>query len=245
MQNFYVIYVQTFSIALPMLAVAIGCFGAFRAQLRPAQIGMFIAVSSVVFGLWYATAMPLSQAGAFNVPAVLGEPPIVLMYLFGGASVVWALAWLTPLGRQLSEATPLSAIAAFQIPRLMGGLFVVGWLVGDLPALFALPAGLGDILAGIAGWQASRALAAGAPNAHRLLWRATVIGIADFILAVVLGILTSPGFAHFYAQDAPNIINDHPLAMFPAYFVPIFLGFHLIAIARLRRDRRQGTMARA
>lgn len=245
MQNFYVIYVQIFSIALPILAVAIGCFGAFRANLSPAQIGLFIAVSGAVFGFWYATALPLSEAGLFNVPVVFGEPPVVLMYLFGGAFGIWALAWLTPLGRRLSEATPLSAIAAFQIPRLMGGLFVVGWLARDLPALFALPAGLGDILAGIAGWQASRALAMGAPNAHRLLWRATVIGIADFILAVVLGILTSPGFAHLYALDAPNIINDHPLAMFPAYFVPIFLGFHFIAISRLRRDRDQGMMAHA
>lgn len=93
------------------------------------------------------------------------------MFLFGGATLIWGLAWLTPLGRHITEATSLSAIAAFQIPRIMGGLFLIGWIAGDIPALFALPAGLGDILAGIAGWQASRALAKGEPNA-RSFWRA-------------------------------------------------------------------------
>lgn len=122
---------------------------------------------------------------------------------------------------------------------------MIGWLASDIPALFAIPAGLGDIWAGIAGWQASRALASGAPHARRLLVRANVIGIADFAMAVLLGIVTSTGFAHLFAQDAPNIINDHPLAMFPAYFVPIFLGFHVIALARMRTENRRDTTTHA
>ena len=135
-------------------------------------------------------------------------------------------------------ATPLSAVAAFQIPRVMGGVFLIGWIAGGIPAEFAIPAGLGDIWAGIAGYQASRALATNAPNAHRLLARANVIGIADFVVAVGTGIMTSEGFLHILSKDAPNIVNDYPLALFPAYFVPIFLGFHLIAISRMRAEQR-------
>jgi hypothetical protein len=113
-------------------------------------------------------------------------------------------------------------------------------MAGDIPALFAIPAGIGDILAGIAGWQASRALAVGKPEARRLLARANLIGIVDFVVAVGLGIVTSQGLAHLFAHEAPNIINDYPLAMFPAYIVPIFLGFHFIAIARMRQESWRG-----
>lgn len=242
---FYEFYVRAFAIALPLLAIVIASFGAFRAGFRPTQTALFVAVTASVFASWYAVAIPLSQAGKFNVPAEFGDLPIVLLFLFGGAFTIWALAWLTPLGRRLTEATPLSAIAAFQIPRVMGGLFLIGWLAGDIPAIFAIPAGVGDILAGIAGWQASQALARGAPNARRLLARANWIGIVDFALAVLLGIVTSQGFAHLYAIEAPNIINDHPLAMFPAFFVPIFLGFHFIALARMRTEGARSKIAHA
>ena len=228
MADFYELYVRALSVSLALLAVAIGCIGASRAQLTPRQYGAFLLVAALFFGLWYAIAMPLAAAGRFNVPATLGDPPIVLLFLFGGSTLLFGLAWWTPLGRRLTDATPLGAIAGFQIPRVVGGVFLLGWMAGDIPALFAIPAGLGDILAGIVAWQASRAIAEGRPEARRLLMRATWIGI-----------MTSEGFAHLFSRSAPNIINDYPLAMFPAYVVPIFLGFHGIAIARLRQEARQ------
>ncbi|MEL6888763.1 MAG: hypothetical protein AAFO86_08640 [Pseudomonadota bacterium] len=234
MTDFFLLYVRTFAVALPVIAVAILMLGASRAQLTGRETSIAITVAAFGLGLWFAVATPLSQADAFNVPPTLQDPPVVLGFLLGGAALIWTLGWLTPLGRRITQATPLSAIAAFQIPRIMGGLFLLGWLAGSIPAAFALPAGLGDIWAGIAGWQASKALAADAPNARKLLIRANIIGIVDFVLAVGLGIMTSEGFAHVLSADAPNIINDHPLALFPAFFVPLFLGFHLLSLSRLR-----------
>lgn len=236
MADFYEVYVRAMCMILVIVAVAIGCIGARRARLSPLRFGLFLTTTVLLFGSWYATAIPLAQAGHFNVPATPSDPPVVLMFLFGGSFLLFGLAWWTPLGRKVIEATPLAVVAAFQIPRVIGGVFLIGWVAGDIPALFAIPAGLGDILAGIAAWQASRALTQNRPEARRLLMRATWIGIADFAIAVVLGIVTSAGFAHLFALKAPNIINDYPLAMFPAYIVPIFLGFHLIAIARVRHE---------
>ena len=238
MTEFLIFYVRTFAVALPLMAIAIMMIGANRAHLTPQQTGVSVAVVAFLFGLWFAVVVPPSENDVLNVPPTLQDPPVVLAFLFGGAAIVWALAWLTPLGRRITMATPLSSIAAFQIPRIMGGVFLIGWLGGSIPWQFALPAGLGDIWAGIAGWQASKALASGAPNARKLLMRANIIGIVDFIFAVGLGIMTSEGFAHLMAHDSPNIVNDHPLALFPAYFVPIFLGFHLISISKMRAERK-------
>ncbi len=238
MTDFLIFYVRTFAVALPLIAIAIMMIGVGRANLTAQQTGVAITVAALLFGLWFAVVVPPSESNVLNVPPTLQDPPIVLGFLFGGAAIVWGLAWVVPLGRRITMATPLAAIAAFQIPRIMGGVFLIGWLGGSIPAEFALPAGLGDIWAGIAGWQASKALASGAPNARKLLMRANIIGILDFVFAVGLGIMTSEGFAHLLSQDAPNIVNDHPLALFPAFFVPIFLGFHFIAISKLRAERR-------
>lgn len=241
MHSFYMFYVNVFAVILPLCAAAIGSIGVAQAQLSYRQTAFVISIAALVFGIWFATASKLAELNVFNVPDTINEAPVVLLFLVGGTLAIWWLSWMTDLGRLVTLATPLSAIASFQILRVMGGVFLIGWIAGDIPALFALPAGLGDILAGITGWKAAHSLK-GSPSYGRrwLIW-ANLIGIADFILAVGLGIVTSSGFAYLALWDSPNIINDHPLALFPAYFVPIFLAFHFLTIARLRYDgkRRQ------
>ena len=153
MSEFMEAYVHSFAIILPVLAVGIMMVGAANAKLSMPKVTLVVVLAGTVFGLWYAAAMELSQEGMFRVPASLQEAPLVLAFLFGGMLLVWALAWLTPIGRQITLATPLSAIAAFQIPRIMGGVFLIGWLAGRIPLEFAIPAGLGDIWAGVAGYQ--------------------------------------------------------------------------------------------
>ena len=233
------IFVRVFAVALPVWVMAILALGAVRAGLSGFRMAQAVIWTALIGGVWFAASVPLAQIGAFRVPDSFAEPPLVIGFLIGGAVLIWGLARLTATGRQITDAAPLSAIASVQIARVMGGLFLIGWLMGRVPPEFAIPAGLGDIWAGIAGYQATRALTEGAPDARRKLARANTIGLADFALAVVLGVMTSEGMFHTLSKDAPNIINDYPLALFPAYFVPIFMGFHFIAISRLRAERKE------
>jgi hypothetical protein len=64
-------------------------------------------------------------------------------------------------------------------------VFVIGWRVASLPAVFALPAGYGDMAIGataaLVAWKVSE-------YAHRsgfIFWQA--LGITDLVLAVGLG----------------------------------------------------------
>lgn len=230
--------VLAFAIALPVLVTAILVLGAVRAGLAGRQIARVAVWIAVISGLWFVASVSLASAGRFRVPESFVEPPIVLAFLFGGSALVWALARLTPIGRRVTDATPLSTVASLQIARIMGGVFLIGWLMGRVPPEFAIPAGLGDIWAGLAAYRASQALALGAPEARRRLARANTIGLLDVVLAVTLGVLTSEGLFHALSKDAPNIINDYPLALFPAFLVPIFVGFHLISMSLLRAEAR-------
>lgn len=131
----------------------------------------------------------------------------------------------------------------FQIFRIMGGVFILGWLVDEIPWQFALPAGLGDIWAGVAGYRAMTAVNRGAADAAaKVLW-ANVIGLADFVVAVLTGLVTSEGFLHLLAQDRPNIINAYPLGLFPAFIVPLFISFHFVLLGKLRQACRQAALA--
>jgi hypothetical protein len=62
MLTFYEFYVAAFTVALPLFAVAIGSFSAFNAKLSLMQIGIFVTISAIIFGRWYAApflALPI------------------------------------------------------------------------------------------------------------------------------------------------------------------------------------------
>ena len=228
-------YVQVFAALLPALALGILGAGAIRAGLPLKRAGLALGLVALILGLWHAAVVALAKAGILMPPATFSDPPFALMPLLGGAFLLWALGRLTATGRAILGGLDQRLLIGFQIPRLMGGVFLLGWMMGDIPWQFALPAGLGDIWAGLAAIQAMRAIDRGDIDADRIVMRANIIGLGDFVVAVSTGLITSTGFLHLLAQDTPNIINAYPLALFPGYFVPIFIAFQLFSIGALRR----------
>jgi hypothetical protein len=64
-----------------------------------------------------------------------------------------------------------------------------------------------------------------------------VFGIADLVVAVTMGGMTSPGRVHILALDAPNLlISSYPLVMVPTFAVPLALMLHSLVLWRLRRE---------
>jgi len=230
------IYVLAFLTFLPAVALGLLATGAVRAGVKASQTAWALGVVAALLGLWAAAMVPLAQAGILMPPPTILDPPIALMPLIGGALVLWGLGRFTVTGQAILNGLDQRHLIGFQIFRVMGALFILGLAMGKVPWQFALPAGIGDVWAGIAAIQALRALNRGAPNSRALVVRANVIGLADFVVAVCTGLITSEGFLHLLSKDAPNIINMYPLALFPAFFVPIFIAFHLFSLAALRHD---------
>jgi len=236
-------YVRFFAVLLPALLITLVTLGAARAGLNTQQTLRTAAFIAALFGIWFAISSLLGQAGLLMPPPTLTDPPIVLFVLFGGAALLFTLARGTNTGRSITDALGQDMLIGFQIPRIMGAVFVLGWLLGAIPWQFALPAGLGDIWAGVAGYRAMRATQRGDPNAAQMVLRANIIGLADFAVAIVTGLITSEGFLHLLSRDAPNIINAYPLALFPGFFVALFTAMHMLSLSRLRQDNRAEALA--
>ena len=230
-------YVLAFAVLLPAMFVLLAAIGALGAGFSHARTISISAGLAGLFGLWFALASAMAGAELLMPPSTITGPPYVLMLMIGGALTLWGLARFTAPGRAITDALDQSHLIGFQIPRVMGGVFLIGWALGAIPWQFAIPAGLGDIWAGVASYQAMQAVRRGDANADRLVLRANIIGLADFVVAVSTGLLTSEGFLHLLSQDAPNIINQYPLALFPGFFVAIFLAAHFISLSRMASDR--------
>jgi hypothetical protein len=115
-----------------------------------------------------------------------------------------------------------------------GIAFLITMALGHLPALFALPAGLGDITTGVAAVLLRRRPARGAGR-RAALWL-NGFGLADLVVALTLGALT----AYQLIQVTPtgSAISALPLALVPTAEVPLLLALHITSVSALTRSSR-------
>ncbi|MBV9246148.1 MAG: hypothetical protein JO366_15185 [Methylobacteriaceae bacterium] len=135
------------------------------------------------------------------------------------------------------DAAPASWLIGLQLYRVIGANFLVLWAYGGaIPGVFALPAGIGDVLTGLLALPTALALAAGAPRSRIAAIAWNILGIADLIAAVSLGAMTSPGPLQLMAFDRPNLLTTtYPSVMTPAFAVPLSLILHALSLWQLRR----------
>ena len=223
----------------PLVAViALGLIwmGAVRMQ-APARSRYTIAgVLSVALIAWVVVAQYLGSQNAYFAATDTAVPTVLLGLLIPlGAAAV--LLWRLGSVANLVSAIPLPWLVAAQIYRVAGGIFLALWVDGRLPWQFALPAGIGDVMTGVAAVVVAAQLARNAIGAHRATYAWSFFGIADLVVAITMGAMTSPGLPHLLAFDAPNLlISSYPLVMVPTFAVPLALMLHGLVLWRLRRQ---------
>ena len=182
--------------------------------------GLRIAAAFVVFGAamsWVCLAgLPrkLAPAGSLFVPVAWILPSLILF--------VWR-DWF------VSEQLCQKWLVGLQLFRAIGGVFLLEMTRGNIPGIFAYPAGIGDLVVAliallvlvrfrgetrIAGWAIKLVIA---------------VGIADFLSAFFFGFGSSPTPAQIFFPDPPNRVIFFPTGMIPLFLVPTAIFFHVLS----------------
>jgi hypothetical protein len=171
----------------------------------------------------FASALHLFKNDSNRIGLAVGLAALIPVIIFS--------LWFAASGRFRQFALSLNpqTLTALQTWRIVGFVFVLLQAYGVLPAIFAWPAGYGDIAIGatatLVAWKLANPL-------HRngfILWQ--LLGIADLVNAVGLGttvVLISP---HSVPMVAMTVL---PLSLVPTFLVPLFLILHVICIAQAR-----------
>jgi len=187
--------------------------------------------------VWAGLAALLGQSGFFQTE--IGGIPVAIVAAIALPVFGFIIAWRAFAGvRAFVEAQDLATLTAVQGWRVVGAVFVFLWAYGQLPAVFALPAGLGDVVVGLIAPFAAIAVALKAPGWRRAAYGVVIAGLADFAVAVVTGIGSIDGnFLNFAGAPPNSIINALPLVLIPGFLVPVFIIAHMMAIIKLRSAR--------
>lgn len=211
--------------------------GLSRTSLTASQrIATWLAIA-IPLTVWHGAAWVIVAEGLL-LPGALSIPLLPLMIVVPTAIVITLLLRSDRIG-MLLDAMPANWLIGLQAYRVIGGVFFVNWLAGTTPGIFALPAGTGDVITGLMALPTAVALASGRPGSTKaaLFWN--LLGIADLVVAVTLGALTTPGPLQQLALDHPNLTTGtYPTAIIPAFTVPTSLVLHALSLRQLLRRTR-------
>ena len=215
--------------ALAVLVIAAIAYAA-RAERRPAVLW----VGGGAIAAWFALAMVLARAGVWESTPATGFPPLIALAIAVPTAIGIGLLALERV-RPAIDRVPLHWLVGVQVYRVGGCLFLIAWLQDDIPAPFALPAGIGDVIVGLAAPFVALALVrGGVERAWPAVMAWCALGIADLVVAVTMGVLTAPSMFQQLALDAPNAaITTYPLVLIPTFAVPLSIVLHVFVIARL------------
>jgi hypothetical protein len=182
-----------------------------------------------ILAVWFAAALAASLTGVFDSQE---RPPMAIAAAAFGPVTLFALGYLTsPYLRQLVRGADLGLLNLAHAWRIGGMVFVIEYARGNLPGVFALPAGWGDFAIGV-----TAPLVAFAFTSRRVgvIWN--LLGLADLVMAVTLGVLASASPIGILATEVTTApMGRFPLSLIPTFFVPLLMILHLIALAILGR----------
>src|SRR6201995_4590849 len=135
--------------------------GAIRAGLGRPRAGRLAGGAAVVLGGWLAASAVIADRGWYHTRLGHGVPWLPVA-VFGFLFLLLALGRIPVVARVLRAP---GRVARLELPHSFRAVDGVAFLIimglGHVPALWALPAGLGDIAAGVAAPFIARRLAPG------------------------------------------------------------------------------------
>lgn len=189
--------------------------------------------AAALVGAWLLVDVVLGAAGAFEASPDNYVPLIAIGIAAPIGVGVWLLGRAGPMGDYL-RSFPTSWLVGVQLYRAVGAIFLLGWALGVMPGTFALPAGIGDVAVGLVAPFVALRIHRADPGAHRAAITWNLVGLADLVIAVTLGFLTSPSPFQLLADGDPNsLISRFPLVLVPVFAVPLSILFHIAALRRL------------
>jgi hypothetical protein len=233
-------YLWVITIAGPSVIAAAACTalygGAQRAGLSRGRAAVLAGAAAVLLGGWFAATVVIAGNGWYDDGP--GQVPWQPIAMAGSLGLLLALGRIPVVARALAAPGMAGRLALPHMFRVTGVFFLIYLALGHLPALFAVPAGLGDIAAGVAAPLAARRLARG--TGRRAVWWFNVYGLTDLTVGMIIGALTSYQLLSVTPSTAP--IGELPLALVITADVPLMIAMHIWSMAALIRSARPAKM---
>jgi len=216
-------------VVAPMAAVVVAVFAVMWRERTSTRTALVAVIAGAVLAAWAALTVVLALRGFYKPPDTRSPPPVGIQLAIALVGLALFLA-ISPSLRSL--LTNQKNLIRLNVWRLVGAVFLVLMLTGQMPALWALPSGIGDVIVGLAAFSVANRL--DRPGGRRLAIIFNLFGLADLVVAIGLGIMTNPGPAQvFHTTPTSELATQFPLALVPTFLVPLAFVLHFVSLWQL------------
>jgi hypothetical protein len=201
--------------------------GAQGAGLGRRPAALVSGGAAVLLGGWLAVSALLADRLVYHQNPGQTKPWLAVA-LLGVLGTLLAATRIPLVARVLAAPGTTARLILPHTLRLAGASFLIVMALGHLPAIFAVPAGLGDIAIGLAAPPVAGALARGA---HRPAFWFNVLGLLDLVVAVGIGVTV--GYRIVEVTPSGEPLSLLPLALIPTTAVPLLLALHIVSLRQL------------
>ena len=213
-------------------AVVIAIFLVLWRERTSSRESWIALLSGVGLAAWATVTTMLAQRGVFQPPDLYSAPPIGFALLLVLLALAVSLVASPSLRGLLTNQKNLILLNLW---RLVGVVFLILMANGQMPALWALPAGIGDVIVGATAPWIARHVETSQGRRRAIIFN--LFGMADLVVAVGLGIMTSPGpLQAFHTTPTSELATYFPLALVPTFLVPLAFALHVISLWQLSGD---------
>ena len=216
-------------VVVPMAAVVVAVFAVMWRERTSTRTALVAVIAGAVLAAWAALTVVLALRGFYKPPDTRSPPPVGIQLAIALVGLALFLAISPSLRSLLTNQENLIRLNAW---RLVGAVFLVLMLAGQMPALWALPSGIGDVIVGLAAFSVANRL--DRPGGRRLAIIFNLFGLADLVVAIGLGIMTNTGPAQvFHTTPTSELATQFPLALVPTFLVPLAFVLHFVSLWQL------------
>lgn len=197
-----------------------------RATISTLQKRFIQNFCALLFLVWLAATPLLAQSGFF---LGVGIPLALVLTLIFGFVLMFSSTF-----RKLLTITPMHWIISIQVFRVLGVMWLIGYAQGQLPGMFALPAGIGDTLTGLTAPLVAYWSYKNGKGARLIAFIWCLFGTFDLLDAITLANLS----------NATALIGVLPFVLIPAFGVPRSLVLHGYTFWLLVKKRTEKAISR-
>lgn len=193
------------------------------------------AGAGTAWATWVLASVALAGANVYRFAPSKAQPWLPVAMTASIAAVLLGTR-IPVVSRILAQPDALWRLTVPQYFRVEGVTFLVVMALGKLPAVFALPAGLGDIAIGLEAIYIARSIQRGVVG-RRAVWF-NILGLLDLVVATAIGVTAAPGVAHVLSlSPSTEQIALLPLVLIPTTVVPLAAALHVLSLRKIAVTR--------
>jgi hypothetical protein len=215
-------------VGLAVLVVVAIVLLMWRAATSP-RTALVAVIAGLGLAAWLLFTSIAAQRGFYLPPPTPAIPPVGVQLVLALVGMSLCLLVSPSLRGLLTDQRNLIRLNVW---RLVGGVFLGLMVAGQVPALWAVPAGVGDVLIGATAFWVAGGLAA--PGGKRRALIFNWLGLLDLVVAVGLGVTTSPGVGQlFHTSPTAELLSHFPMVLVPMFLVPLAVMVHVVSLWQL------------